>query len=133
MIMINQDVLSEKLKYLLLMSAKKHRFEIMNFYVEFDYTSQNREVIDSYDIDVKFDYEGALDPDIYSFAHDIQRMSEKMRDILSEYVVTRNGKIVEKDKINCIPDEGSIWEMTYVADTSHIFNMSYRFHYQDEL
>jgi hypothetical protein len=42
---------------------------------------------------------------MYSFAHDIQRMSEKLRDILSEYVITEDGKIVEGKNSNCFPTD----------------------------
>ena len=57
--MINEEVLSEKLKYLIIMNAKPKQFEIMSVYVEFNYADNSHEKLESYDIDVKFDYGGA--------------------------------------------------------------------------
>ena len=129
--MINEQVLSEKLKYLIEMNLKSTYFKLINLYVEFEYLDKSETKIENYDVSIKFDYEGALEPDMYEFAHGIRMMSEKLRDVLNEYVVTRDGKIVNKDKINCYASEGSVWQITYETDTTHIFDMSYRFHYQD--
>ena len=129
--MINQNVLVEKFKYLILMNAKSTQFDIKNLYVELDYINQDRTSIDSYDIGVTFDYEGALEPNMYSFAHDIQRMSEKMGDLLSEYVITKGGKIVTNKEGNVSVNEGSVWNIEYKVDEKHIFDISYRFVYQD--
>ena len=93
--MIKEEVLSEKLKYLIIMNAKPTLFEVMSVYIEFEYIDQNHNKLANYDVVVKFDYNGALDFDMYNFFHDIQRMSEKLKDILNEYVITEDGKIVE--------------------------------------
>ena len=130
--MINEEVLSEKLKYLIIMNAKPKMFEVMNVYVEFDYIDQNHTKLANYDVDVKFDYNGALDFDMYSFAHDIQRMSEKLRDVLNEYVITEEGKIVEGKNSNCFATEPMIFNIEYEADTKHIFDLGYKFNYTRE-
>jgi hypothetical protein len=129
--MINQEVISEKLKYLILMNANSTQFEITNLFVEFEFSDNTSTQIENYDIDVKFDYNGALDPDMYSFAHDIQRMSEKMRDLLSEYVISQEGKIVSGNNSNCYPAEPMIFSMDYRIDEKHIFELGYKFHYHD--
>ena len=130
--MINEEVLSEKLKYLIIMNAKPKMFEIMNVYIEFDYIDQNHTKLANYDVDVKFDYNGSLDFDMYSFAHDIQRMSEKLRDILNEYVITRDGKIVEGKNSNCFATEPLVFNIEYEADTKHIFDLGYKFNYSQD-
>ena len=130
--MINEEILSEKLKYLITMNAKSTHFDIMSIHIEFDYIDQNHTKLANYDIDVKFDYQGAIDIDMYSFAHDIQRMSEKLRDVLNEYVITEEGKIVEGKNSNCFATEPMIFNIEYEADTKHIFDLGYKFNYTRE-
>ena len=128
--MINEELLSEKLKYLVLMETKPE-FNILEFYIEFDYYDDTTKRINSYDINIKFDYNYSLDPDIYSFAHDIQRMSEKLKNILNQYIITQEGKIVAGNLTKGFTDNGSVWEINYEADNKHIFDMSFRVHYHD--
>ena len=130
--MINEEVLKEKLKYLIVMNAKPKMFEVMNVYVEFDYIDQNHTKLANYDVDVKFDYNGSLEFEMYSFAHDIQRMSEKLRDILSEYVITQDGKIVEGQNSNCFPTDPMVFSIEYKVDEKHIFDLGYKFTYTTE-
>jgi hypothetical protein len=130
--MINEEVLSEKLKYLIIMNAKPKMFEVMNVYVEFDYIDQNHTKLANYDVDVKFDYGGSIEFEMYSFAHDIQRMSEKLRDILSEYVITEDGKIVEGKNSNCFATDPMVFSIEYKVDEKHIFDLGYKFTYTTE-
>ena len=130
--MINDTVLLEKLKYLITINGKLKMFEIMNINMEFEYTDETHTKLRNYDIDIKFDYHGPLDFDMYSFAHDIQRMSEKLRDILNEFVITEEGKIVSGTNANCYATEPIIFSIEYKADESHIFELGYKFHYENE-
>jgi predicted AlkP superfamily phosphohydrolase/phosphomutase len=130
--MINEQVLSEKLKYLILMSAKRNMFNVMNVYVEFNYTDESHEKLESYDIDVKFDYEGSLEFEMYSFAHDIQRMSEKLRDVISEYIVSQDGKLINGNNSKCYPSDPLVFSIEYKVDEKHIFDLGYKFNYHDE-
>jgi hypothetical protein len=130
--MINEEVLSEKLKYLILMSAKRNQFEIMNVYLEFNYTDESHEKLESYDVDVKFDYEGSLEFEMYSFAHDIQRMSEKLRDVISEYIISQDGKLINGNNSKCYPSDPMVFSIEYKVDEKHIFDLGYKFNYHDE-
>jgi hypothetical protein len=130
--MINEEVLSEKLKYLILMSAKRNQFEVMNVYVEFNYTDESHEKLESYDVDVKFDYEGSLEFEMYSFAHDIQRMSEKLRDVISEYIISQDGKLINGNNSKCYPSDPMVFSIEYKVDEKHIFDLGYKFNYHDE-
>ena len=130
--MINEEVLSEKLKYLILMSAKRNQFEIMNVYVEFNYTDESHEKLESYDVDVKFDYNGSLEFEMYSFAHDIQRMSEKLRDVISEYIINQDGKLINGNNSKCYPSDPMVFSIEYKVDEKHIFDLGYKFNYHDE-
>ena len=114
------------------MNAKSTQFDIMSIHIEFDYIDQNHTKLANYDIDVKFDYQGGIDIDMYSFAHDIQRMSEKLRDVLNEYVITEEGKIVGGQNSNCFATEPMIFNIEYEADTKHIFDLGYKFNYTRE-
>lgn len=129
--MINEKVLTEKMKYLIAGNSQK-QFQVIDIHVEFEYTDSNREKLENYDIDIKFDYLGGLDFDMYSFAHDIQRMSEKLRDILNEYVITQEGKIVSGNGSNCYSTEPMIYNIEYKVDETHIFNLGYKFNYQED-
>ena len=130
--MINEEVLKEKLKYLIRIAAKGRQFDIIDMYFEFIYTNESHDKMESYDIDVKFDYEGPLEFDMYSFAHDIQRMSEKLRDVLGEYVINRDGKLVSGIKSNCFSGEPMIYSIEYKVDEKHLFNLGYRFNYAED-
>ena len=130
--MINEEVLSEKLKYLILMSAKRNQFEIMNVYLEFNYTDESHEKLESYDVDVKFDYEGSLEFEMYSFAHDIQRMSEKLRDVISEYIISQDGELINDNNSKCYPSDPMVFSIEYKVDEKHIFDLGYKFNYHDE-
>lgn len=131
-IMINEEVLSEKLKYLIIMNAKPKQFDIMKIHIDFEYADQNRQKLSAYDLDVMFDYEGGLDFDMYSFAHDIQRMSEKLRDILNEYVITQEGKILSRANSNCYTAEAMVYNIQYEVDNKHVFNLGFKFHYTED-
>jgi hypothetical protein len=130
--MIKEEVLSEKLKYLIMMNTKPKMFEVMNIYIEFEYDGSH-EKLEGYDIDIKFDYEGGLDFDMYPFTHDIKIMSEKLRDILSEYVITQDGKIVSGGNSNCYSSgDPIIFKIEYEADMKHIFELGYKFRYAED-
>lgn len=130
--MINEQVVLEKLKYLILMNAKSSQFEVLNVYIEIEFVDQNHTKLSNYDVDVKFDYNGSLEFEMYSFAHDVQRMSEKLRDILSEYVISQDGKIVSGRNSNCFATDPMVFSIEYKVDEQHIFDLGYKFHYHDD-
>ena len=130
--MINEQVLSEKLKYLI-MSEMSKKFEIFEFHVEFMYTDGMRDTLEEYDIDIKFDYHGVIDSSSNSFGADIERMSRQLREIIMIYTITPEGKIKsgDADTFSTFVDEGMIWGFEFEADTKHIFNMSFKVNYRD--
>ena len=128
--MIKTDILSSKLKYLILMNAKSTQFEIFDVWIEFD-TTNNGKTIFSYDVDVKFDYEGTIDFEMYSFVDDIQKMSDKLSELISEFMITSDGKIVKGENSNCFVSDPNIYHINYEVDTKHVFNLSYKFNYHD--
>lgn len=128
--MINEEVLSEKLKYLIMAEMSK-KFEFFEFRVEFDYIDYEvRDKIEQYDIDIKFDYHGTIDSESSGFGTDIENMSEELRGVFTNYTITPEGKIKSGDN-NAFVHEGMIWGLEFEADTKHIFNMSFKVNYRE--
>jgi hypothetical protein len=130
--MINEQILSEKLKYLLTVPARENQFDIISFDVEFDYTNKERQRLDGYEINIKFDYEGALESFMYHLLQEIGSMSDKLRGILNSYVISEDGKLVRGEDSNCNAGEGMVWSIEFESDTKHIFNMTFKFIYSED-
>jgi hypothetical protein len=130
--MINEEVLSEKLKYLIQMNAKANQFNVEKIAIEFEYIDQLHTKLDNYDIDIKFDYEGRIDFDLYSFVQDIKAMSDKLQAIISEYVITKEGRIVSSSNSNCYTTEPLIFNIQYEVDTKHVFELGFKFRYDED-
>jgi hypothetical protein len=122
--MINEEILTEKLKYIIISESKKE-FEIMNVALEMDYMYNDKTTIESYRVFVKFDYNGIIEPDISYFTKDILHMSDKMSNIVSKYVLNSKGKLIQGGENTSI-SEGDIWTLDFAADNRHIFDMSYQ-------
>lgn len=122
--MFNLEVLSEKLKYLIITVAGDE-FDIMSVNLDIEEYSDNESTIESYNIDVRFDYQGAIDPEVYYFGRDIQKMSDKMRNIVITYVLNPKGKIVSGGE-NVTASDGFIWNSNFEADRKHEFAMSFK-------
>jgi len=118
---MDKKVLIDKLNYLVRQEAKD--FTIKEFGVEFVYNKQG--LINEYFVNIAFDYQGKIDPEIYDFAHDIQRMSQKLQEIIAKYPITPQGKI-NMDYQNFISVDGIIWNIDFRFDESHVFNMSFK-------
>lgn len=129
--MINEKVLSEKLKYLINMNGN-NQFEIRDIYIDFEYADSEREKLISYDIDVRFDYIGSIDAQFEDFLFDINRMQEKMKVILNKYTITEEGKLIAGEKSKSFSIEPIILDITYEVDTKHIFNLGYKFLYEQD-
>lgn len=130
--MINEEVLSEKLKYLIQMNARSNQFEIINIYIEFEFSDVYHTKIINYDIDIKFDYMGGIDFSVDDFLVDFGRVSQRMRDMLSEWVITQDGKIARGQNSNCYNVETLIFSIDYKADEKHVFDLGYKFQYEEE-
>jgi hypothetical protein len=129
--MINKEVLVEKLKYLITSNAKSTMFDIINIYVEFDFVDQKHEKIIAYDIDVKFDYRGAFDFEMSTFLYDIQKMEQKLRQLVGEYVISPDGKIVSRSKTDVAMSDAKVFGIEFAVDEKHIFDLGYTFHFVD--
>ena len=122
--MINEEILTEKLKYIIISESKKE-FEIMNVALEMDFMNNDKSTIESYRVFVKFDYNGLISPDLHYFTKDISHMSDKMSNIVIKYVLNSKGKLIQGGENTSI-SEGDIWTLDFAADDRHIFDMSYQ-------
>lgn len=119
--MINEEILSEKLKYLISSDLATY-FNVMEFYLHIDYVN-NKESIERYEINIKFDYLGAIDIDADFFCRDIKNMINKLRDSITKYILSPKGKIISGSDNNFAADAGLIIDMKFVADSEHIVTM----------
>jgi len=123
--MINEELATEKLKYLL-MTETGRDFEILDVGIDFNYTDYDkRDKLKEYDVDITFDYLLTIDSQSTDFGIDIHKMSEKLRNIISKYTFNSEGKIV-KDSNTVYVYIGMIWRVDFSADTKHEFEMSFR-------
>jgi hypothetical protein len=113
--MINEQVLTEKLKYLIKMNAAKW-FDIQDIYVEFEYTDESREKLSRYDLDITLDYHGAIDLELSEFVRDVVKMSNELQKYLLEFVVNQEGKIVSGNNSNVYALDPLIFSADYRVD-----------------
>jgi hypothetical protein len=118
--MLKEELLQEKLKYLI-MSELQGKFEILDFRVEFSYSEF--QVLEAYDVDVKFDYLSTIDSQASDFGYDINKMSDTFRESVQKYQINKEGKIVTDSEY--VVSDGLIWGIEFQADTKHVFEMSY--------
>lgn len=126
--MINQEILTEKLKYLIMTESGK-RFEIFKLHVELEFEDyEKREKISEYTVDIEFDYNGRIDERPADMANDIIYMMNLMEGIVGNYIITPEGKI--RQDYDAFVEEGIIWSIDYVFDEKHIFNTSFKVIYK---
>jgi len=128
--MINEQVLTEKLKYLIKMNAAKW-FDIQDIYVEFEYTDESREKLSRYDLDITLDYHGAIDLELSEFVRDVVKMSNELQKYLLEFVVNQEGKIVSGNNSNVYALDPLLFSADYRVDEKHKFVLGYKFLYEE--
>jgi hypothetical protein len=128
--MINEEVLTEKLKYLIMM-ASRPKFEILQFGLDFEYDNHEKRKILMYTVDVKFDYTGRIDGTPSEIGSDIERMMSIMSSHIGTYFITPEGKISQD--YDAYVDEGVIWVIEFEFDMKHNFDTSFKVTYSDNL
>jgi hypothetical protein len=129
--MIDEEKLKEKLKYLIISNGSDlFNFEDDRFDFEFQFEDDNSTILFEYDMDMIFDYQGSIEPDVYDFTQNIRIMADKLHKIVSQYVVTKEGKIsLGKNYESAFVHEGYIWSLDFQQDAKHMFNMSFKVTY----
>ena len=120
--MVDEKVLADKLKYLIIVDSKPN-FNIMEVVVELEYDKDK--LISEYSVDLKFDYQGRIDPEVWNFGQDISTMEGKLREIVGRYPITPQGKI-QMGFTDYMISDGMIWDLQYVFDEKHLFEMSFK-------
>ena len=129
---VDYKKLAEKLKYFYTMNLREKKCDVKGIDIDFDLHTFNEitliEVVNIY-MDLEFD--GYLDSDDpYSFTHDLQRFLTVVRDCLTEYTPTKEGKIVKGDEEAYVSDP-MIFELHYKYDEVQKFSLSFKIHFPD--
>lgn len=103
------------------MSELQGKFDILEFRIDFSYSEP--QVLEAYDVDVKFDYLSTIDSQVSDFIYDINKMSDTFREAVQKYQINKEGKIFTNTEY--VVNDGMIWVIEFQADTKHVFEMSY--------
>lgn len=126
--MIKEEVLTEKLKYLVTM-ASKSMFDIFEFHIDFMYENyETKDRISEYNIDIKFDYLGHIEEHPRYMGRDINKVMDQMNNYISEYVITPDGKLSQNYDAYV---DGVIWEFNFKFEEEHIFNTSFKVNFPE--
>jgi hypothetical protein len=128
-----ESVLSEKLKYLYKMGLQQKKCIVNNIDVEFE-TIKNTagvRIIERVNIDMDFEYEGALDGyEPHIFTSDLSRLFETVRGVITQYTPTQEGKIKSGDDDVYVSDV-MIFKINYEFENVHTFSLSLNITYPD--
>lgn len=119
--MKNLKILEEKLKYLI-MSEGSRPFEFTE--IDFDILTHNN-IIESYFVFVTFDYYDNINSDIESFCYNIKNMNDRLRTLITKYVLTPEGKIVLSSEADFLCSGGDIFNINFELDDKHIFGINF--------
>ena len=126
--MINESVLRDKLKYIMI-TELGNEFEIIDFDVELSFVDyETKDEIESYDVDMKFDYKGVIDADMSVFFGDIEKMMRKIRSVLENFAITKSGKLIHENHDYYVSD-ASIFNVDFDYDEKHEFSVFFRVNY----
>jgi hypothetical protein len=131
-------ILKEKIQYLISMALTERNFDVISVDADIStYTPQTtgsetpKDLIEEYYILLVVDYKGSLDSyDPYSFGRDIQNMCNSMKNCVTQYTITKNGKIVRgDDDVYC--DDAFIIDIDFKYEELHKFKVNFKFIYPD--
>jgi len=136
--LIKENILKEKIQYLITVELTQRNFEVFSVDADIQtYTPDTtgsetpKKLIEEYDIFLIVDYNGRLDSyEPYSFGRDIQKVCETMRDAVTQYTITKEGKIVKGDE-NIYCSDAFVIRMEYNYDELHKFEVNFKFTYPD--
>lgn len=112
----------EKLKYLIMMELKD-RFDLEDFYVEFELDKEGN--LEQYEVNLKFDYLGSIDADWVDFMHDLNKAFSTVEDAISKFPINKNGELdLSLEDFNI--SGPMIWDFNFVYEDKHLINCSYK-------
>lgn len=131
-------ILKEKIQYLISMALTERNFDVISVDADIStYTPQTtgsetpKDLVEEYYIVLVVDYKGSLDSyDPYSFGRDIQNMCNSMKNCVTQYTITKNGKIVRgDDDVYC--DDAFIIDIDFKYEELHKFTVNFKFIYPE--
>ena len=113
----------EQLKYLIISDLGKN-YDLISINFLFDYNKTGTR-IDEYDIDIKFDYQGAIDADYNDFLDAVSRVVRHTSDVIANYIITPEGKLKSYNSLVNKPlvVGPTVWSMDFAYDTKHFFEI----------
>ena len=126
-------VLEDKLKYLYKMEFEQNKFVTSDIDIDFDqYQTKNGEwIIERVNIQVDFEYDGALDGDeVYYFTRDFKIMCDRFTSVIKQYTPTQEGKIITGDS-ECYVSHPMIIRVNYKYEETHNFTLATFITYKD--
>ena len=126
-------VLEDKLKYLYKMEFEQNKFVTSDIDIDFEeYETENGEwIIERVNIQVDFEYDGALDGDeVYYFTRDFKIMCDRFTSVIKQYTPTREGKIITGDS-ECYVSHPMIIRVNYKYEETHNFTLATFITYKD--
>ena len=129
---VDYKKMAEKLKYFYTMNLREKKCDVKSIDIDFDlHTFNEITLIEVVNIYMGLEFDGYLDSDDpSSFAHDLQRFLTVVRDCLTEYTPTKEGKIVKGDEEAYVSDP-MIFELHYKYDEVQKFSLSFKIHFPD--
>jgi len=126
-------ILEDKLKYLYKMEFEQKKFVTSDIDIDFEeYETENGEwIVERVNIQVDFEYDGALDGDeVYYFTRDFKIMCDRFTSVIKQYTPTQEGKIVTGDS-DCYVSDPMIIRVNYKYEDTHNFTLATFITYQD--
>jgi hypothetical protein len=118
--MFNEEVLGQKLKYLIMMEIRE-KFDILEFAVEI---FEDKGEISDYIVEIKFDYLKAMDGDMPNLTKDMNKVFNQIADAIEKYSISKQGKI--DTNLSNFVHPPQVWDIDFIYDEKHVFNVSYR-------
>ena len=123
-------VLEEKLKYVIRGECNQRNFTVLEMDIEMDTVAPNETTLEEYRVYIKVDYNGFISSKpVSSFAKSIINVCAKLDECLSQYTLSKDGKLVTEN--NNIKMSSAIWSIEYEIDESNIMFLSYKFTYPE--
>ena len=126
-------ILEDKLKYLYKMEFEQKKFVTSDIDIDFEeYETEDGEwIVERVNIQVDFEYDGALDGDeTYFFTRDLKIMFDKFTSVIKQYTPTQEGKIVTGDS-DCFVSDPMIIRINYQYEDTHNFTLATFITYRD--